>query len=97
MAYRKLLVNFGIIHEDSVFYASDMDIRPVLELSKFSISFANNLVRNASLVSMIHEPKLDITPQNTQDDGGGKSLMISKEHIMFKEIKNFSPVPARVF
>ncbi|MHA1791145.1 MAG: hypothetical protein ACTSVI_00790 [Promethearchaeota archaeon] len=58
MAIRKFPINVGIIFEGGVFYSSDMEIAPVLELAKFSISFTQNLVKNARLLRIVHEPSL---------------------------------------
>ncbi|MBD3187186.1 hypothetical protein GF325_10185 [Candidatus Bathyarchaeota archaeon] len=84
---RKNPVNFGIIFEDSVLYSSDMEIAPVLDLAKFSISFTNNLVRNAELLRFTHEPR----SRNIAGDGTGVDpdlLTITREHVLFKFMEN---------
>jgi hypothetical protein len=89
MALRKQPVNIGILFEDNVLYTSDPDIRPILDLAKFSISFAKNLVRDAELAELVHEPSMalqqgDVKKMNTES----KLLLITQEHVLFKFITN---------
>lgn len=67
-------MNIGVIVGDQVLYTSDMEVRQVLDLARFSISFATNLVKDASLVGFVHEP-VDHDPL---DETG-----ITREHVNF--------------
>ncbi len=91
MALRKQPVNIGILFEDNVLYTSDPDIRPILDLAKFSISFAKNLVRDAELSELVHEPSMalqqgDVKKMNVD----GKLHLITQEHVLFKFITNLA-------
>jgi hypothetical protein len=87
MAIRIQLVNVGILREGEVLFVSDPEIANVLELAKFSMSFAMNLVRNSQVVAFIHEP----TP-GSMDNLNRASLedtkVIMREHVVFKAIMN---------
>ncbi|MHA1714986.1 MAG: hypothetical protein ACTSXP_05050 [Promethearchaeota archaeon] len=85
MAERKEPFNIGIIFNDKTLYTSDMSIKPVIELARFSISFANNLVRHAKLRSITHEPIVDSAYPDSWDS---KEYHVIREHILFKNIKN---------
>ncbi|MBN2152798.1 MAG: hypothetical protein JW839_15210 [Candidatus Lokiarchaeota archaeon] len=89
MALRKQPVNVGILFEDNVLYSSDPDLRPVLDLAKFSISFAKNLVRDAELSELVHEPSMALQQGDVEKTNvDGKLHLITQEHVMFKFITN---------
>ncbi len=89
MALRKQPVNVGILFEDNVLYTSDPDIRPILDLAKFSISFAKNLVRDAELSELVHEPSMALQQGDVKKmPAEGKLHLITQEHVFFKFITN---------
>ncbi len=89
MALRKQPVNIGILFEDNVLYTSDPDIRPILDLAKFSISFAKNLVRDAELSELVHEPSMVLQQGDVKKNPmEGKLHLITQEHVLFKFITN---------
>nr|MDO8118146.1 hypothetical protein [Candidatus Sigynarchaeota archaeon] len=66
-------------------YTSDLDVRPVLELARFSMSFAKNLVHGGELVGIVHEPG-ENDGKGCKIEEPGMSGIISREHIIFKHI-----------
>jgi hypothetical protein len=89
MSLRKHPVNIGVVFEDNVLYASDLDIRPVLDLARFSISFAKNLVRDAYLVEIVHEPSMMLQQgEVSRAHAEGKLSLITREHVLFKFLTN---------
>nr|MDO8114211.1 hypothetical protein [Candidatus Sigynarchaeota archaeon] len=89
MALRKQPVNVGILSNEDVIYVSDLDIRPVLDLAKFSMSFAKNLVRDAQLVEIIHEPSMVLQQGDVKRGNVDSKLhLITREHILFKFLTN---------
>lgn len=89
MALRKQLASFGILFKDDVFYASDLDIRPILHLAKFSVSFAQNLVRDSELSEFTHEPSMVLQQgEEKRSRAEGKLNMITREHVLFKFLTN---------
>ena len=89
MALRRQPVNIGVLFEDNVLYSSDPDLRPVLDLAKFSISFAKNLVRDAELSELVHEPSMALQQGDVKKVYSETKLhLITQEHILFKFINN---------
>nr|MDO8088368.1 hypothetical protein [Candidatus Sigynarchaeum springense] len=89
MALRRQPVNIGVLFEDNVLYSSDPDLRPVLDLAKFSISFARNLVRDAELSELVHEPSMALQQGDVKKVYSETKLhLITQEHILFKFINN---------
>jgi len=89
MALRRQPVNIGVLFEDNVLYSSDPDLRPVLDLAKFSISFAKNLVRDAELSELVHEPSMALQQGDVKKVYAETKLhLITQEHILFKFINN---------
>ncbi len=89
MALRKQPVNVGILFEDNVLYSSDPDLRPILDLAKFSISFAKNLVRDAELSELVHEPSMVLQQGDVKKAHSESKLhLITQEHVVFKFITN---------
>jgi hypothetical protein len=87
MSLRKQIINFGILFKNDVLYSSDSCIRSVLDLARFSIAFASNLVRDSQLVEITHEPTLMSELKNLLAQKG-KQLLISREHVLFKFFTN---------
>ncbi|MHA1681368.1 MAG: hypothetical protein ACTSUE_10190 [Promethearchaeota archaeon] len=85
---RKFPVNFGIIYEDNVLYSSDMEIASLLDLAKFSISFASNLVKDSELLRFTHEPSLAGHDATEVEKIDSDLLLIRREHVIFKFLKN---------
>lgn len=89
MALRKQPVNIGVLFQDEVLYASDPDIFPILDLSKFSISFSKNLVRDAELSEVMHEPSMSLQQGDVKQQYTDTKLhLITQEHVLFKFITN---------
>ncbi len=80
------MISLGIVHDNKVVYTSDLDVRPILELARFSISFAQNLVHGGELVGLIHEPGEGDVKGYKVDDGGISGI-VTREHIIFRTIK----------
>ncbi|MEX2727426.1 MAG: hypothetical protein Q6353_009240, partial [Candidatus Sigynarchaeum springense] len=89
MALRKQPVNIGVLFEDNVLYSSDPDLRPVLDLAKFSISFSKNLVRDAELSELVHEPSMTLQQGDVKKVYSETKLhLITQEHILFRFLNN---------
>src|SRR5271157_626704 len=89
MALRKQPVNIGILFKDSVLYSTDPGIRPVLDLARFSISFASNLVLDSQLVELIYEPSLLLQLKNIyRVQEAGTQTLITREHVLFDFFTN---------
>jgi len=89
MALRKQPASFGILFKDDVLYASDLDLRPIFDLAKFSMSFAQNLVRDSQLAEFIHEPSMVLQQGDIKRARAeGKLNLITREHVLFKNLTN---------
>jgi hypothetical protein len=89
MALRKQPVSFGILFKDDVLYASDLDLHPIFDLAKFSMSFAQNLVRDSQLSEFTHEPSMILQQSETKRARAeGKLSLIVREHVLFKRLVN---------
>ncbi|HME56130.1 MAG TPA: hypothetical protein VKM55_28265 [Candidatus Lokiarchaeia archaeon] len=89
MALRKQPASFGILFKDDVLYTSDLDLRPIFDLAKFSVSFAQNLVRDSQLSEFIHEPSMALQQGDVKRaHAEGKLNLITREHVLFKELTN---------
>jgi len=89
VVYRKQPINIGILFKENVLFSSDPDLRPVLDLAKFSISFASNLLRDSQLVEIVHKPISSLQHESQdglQDDGAAEVIL--REHVLFKFLTN---------